>query len=68
MPYLSHMRKGNISAVPLQRVEVLAACFQVPLDSFRQPGSPGATRDAAVREALAQPLVWRRRGGWSVSG
>jgi transcriptional regulator with XRE-family HTH domain len=57
VPYLSYLRKGTISAVPVQRAAALARFFHVPLDYFSQEGPPADTMDDLVREALAKPLV-----------
>ena len=57
VPYLSYLRKGTISAVPVQRAAALARFFHVPLDYFGQEGPPVDTMDDLVREALAKPLV-----------
>src|SRR6266704_2381305 len=40
VPYLSILRKGTISAVPVQRAAALARFFHVPLDYFSQEGPP----------------------------
>jgi len=57
VPYLSILRKGTISAVPVQRAAALARFFHVPLDYFSQEGPPVDTLDDLAREALAKPLV-----------
>jgi len=57
VPYLSILRKGTISAVPVQRAAALARFFHVPLDYFSQEGPPVDTMDDLAREALAKPLV-----------
>jgi len=57
VPYLSYLRKGTISAVPVQRAATLARFFHVPLDYFSQEGPPVETMDELVREALAKPLL-----------
>ena len=50
VPYLSYLRKGTISAVPVQRAAALARFFHVPLDYFSQEGPPVDTMDELVRE------------------
>jgi transcriptional regulator with XRE-family HTH domain len=57
VPYLSILRKGTISAVPVQRAAALARFFHVPLDYFSQEEPPVDTMDDLTREALAKPLV-----------
>jgi len=56
VPYLSILLKGGISAIPFQRVVVLARFFEVPLDYFSQEGPPAEILEEQVFEALAQPL------------
>ena len=57
VPYLSYVRKGTISAVPVHRAAPLARFFGVPLDYFSQDEPPVETMADDVQEALAQPLV-----------
>jgi transcriptional regulator with XRE-family HTH domain len=57
VPYLSILRKGNIGAVPFDRVEMLARFFRVPLDYFSQEGPPLDTLDDEMRHTLSKPLV-----------
>lgn len=57
VPYLSILRKGNIGAVPFERVEALARFFRVPLDYFSQTGVPVDTLDDEMRHSLDKPLV-----------
>src|SRR5215471_20003487 len=49
VPYLSILRKGTISAVPVQRAAALARFFHVPLDYFSQEGPPVDTMDDLAR-------------------
>ena len=57
VPYLSILRKGNIGAVPFERVEALARFFRVPLDYFSQTEAPVDTLDDEMRHNLDKPLV-----------
>jgi len=55
--YLSILRKGNIGAVPFERVDALARFFRVPLDYFSQTEAPVDTLDDEMRHTLNKPLV-----------
>lgn len=57
VPYLSILRKGTISAVPLQRAAALARFFKVSLDYFSQEGEPVDNMNDLVRDAISKPLV-----------
>lgn len=64
VPYLSNVRKGNIAAVPFERVVKLARFFGVPLEYFSSeelplPDVPSADASPPVSSTIDEPVLLR---------
>lgn len=55
VPYLSQIRSGKISAVPFEKVELLAKFFGVPLEYFSREVPP--PRSEGVEDAVHRILA-----------